>query len=136
MANDLAIHALTMGGYNAQWLKVILKKKEVEESICVPNTAARWEQLAVALGHSGQFHASIDMNITNNNILILFKMKYWVAARATAKKDKKPWQQQQTNKEKAHKILCEEEKKSQIIFGEGLRCVVGVAPSQKSATQD
>ncbi len=40
MASDLAIHALTMGGCNAQWLKVMLKKKKVvEESICVPNTA-------------------------------------------------------------------------------------------------
>ena len=38
MANDLAIHALTLAGYNAQWLQATLKKKEVEELICVPNT--------------------------------------------------------------------------------------------------
>ncbi len=59
-ANEIVIHTPTMGGYNAQWLKVMLKKKEVEESICVPNTVARWEQLAVALGHGGQFHALVQ----------------------------------------------------------------------------
>ncbi len=69
MANDLVIHAPMMDGYNAQWLKAMLKKKEVEESICVPNTAVQWEQLAVALGHGRQFHASNNMNINNNNIL-------------------------------------------------------------------
>ncbi len=40
--NDLAIHALKMAGYNAQWLKATLKKKKVlEETICVPNTVAQ-----------------------------------------------------------------------------------------------
>jgi hypothetical protein len=46
MANDLAIHALTMA------LKAKLKtKKVVEEKICVPNSAAQQEGLAVACGH-------------------------------------------------------------------------------------
>jgi hypothetical protein len=58
IANDLAIHALTMGGYDAQWFKVTLKKKEVEASICVPNTFAQQERLLVARGLCGQFHAS------------------------------------------------------------------------------
>ena len=41
-ANDLVIHALTLEGYDAQWLQVTLERKDVaEESICVPNTAAR-----------------------------------------------------------------------------------------------
>jgi hypothetical protein len=61
-------------------------------------------------------HWSNDMNITNNNILIAFKMKNWAAARATANKDKKCWQQQQTNKEKAHEILCKEEKVPDCIW--------------------
>ncbi len=77
-----------MGGYDAQWLKVTLKKKKViEESICVPNTAAWWEQLAIACGHSRQFYASNGMNITNNDIFIAFEMKDQVAARAAAQKD-------------------------------------------------
>ncbi len=41
MANDLAIYALMMAGYDAHLLKATLKKKKVvEETICVPNTAA------------------------------------------------------------------------------------------------
>ncbi len=107
-ANDLASHALTMDGYDAQWLKVMLKKKEVEQSICVPNTVTQRERLAMAHGHGGQFHASSGMHITNNNILIASEMKDRQAARASAKKDKKHWQQQQTNEEKALKILGEE----------------------------
>ena len=42
-ANDLTIHALTVARYDAQWLQATLKKQEVEESICVPNTATRQE---------------------------------------------------------------------------------------------
>jgi hypothetical protein len=111
MANDLAIYTLTMGGCEAQWLNTTLKKKKVgEESICVPNTAARREWVAIAHGHGGQFHASNSMNITDNNIFIAFKMKDQVVARAAAKKDKKCQQQQQMNKEKAPKILYEEGK--------------------------
>jgi hypothetical protein len=97
MASDLAIHALTMGGYDAQWLKATLKKKKwVEESICVPNTVAQQGWLAIVCGHSKQFKATNGMNITNNNIFIAFKMKDRTAPRAAAKKDKKHWQQQQT----------------------------------------
>ncbi len=86
------------------------KKKVAEESICVPNTVVQQEQLAVARGHGRRFHASNGMNITNNNICIAFKMKDLMVARAAAKKDKKRWQQQQTNKEKALKILYKEGK--------------------------
>jgi hypothetical protein len=51
-ANDLTIQALMMGGYDAQWLKATLKKKKVvEETICMPNTAAQQERLAIAHGH-------------------------------------------------------------------------------------
>jgi hypothetical protein len=67
-----------------------LKKNKVgEQSICVPKTAACWERLAVARGHSKQFQATNGMNITDNNIYIAFEMKYQVEARAAAKKDKK-----------------------------------------------
>ncbi len=52
-ANDLAIHALTVVGYDAQWLQAALRKKEVEESICVPNTATRKEQLVIVHRHGG-----------------------------------------------------------------------------------
>ncbi len=50
------------------------------------------------------------MNITNNDIFIAFEMIDRAVARAATQKDKKHWQQKQTNKEKALKILCEEEK--------------------------
>ena len=40
-ANDLAIHALTKAGYDAQWLKATLDKKEEEGSITQPNTVKR-----------------------------------------------------------------------------------------------
>ena len=52
-ANDLAIHALTEVGYDAQWLQATLRKKEVEELICVPNTATQQEQLVIARRHGG-----------------------------------------------------------------------------------
>jgi hypothetical protein len=95
-------HALTMGGYNAQWLKATLKKKKlVEELICVPNTAAQQERLAVAHGHRKQFQATNGMNITNNDIFIAFKMKDLAETR---------WQQQQVNEDKALKILSQEGK--------------------------
>ncbi len=111
MANDLAIHTLKMAGYDAQWLKATLKKKKVvEELICVPNTVARQERLAIARGHGKQFQATNSMNITDNDIFIAFKMKDRAAARAAAKKDKKRQQQQQMNEEKALKILSQEGK--------------------------
>ncbi len=111
MANDFAIHALIMAGYNAQWLKAMLKKKKVvEETICGLNTAAQQEWPAIAHGHGKQFQATNSMNITNNDIFIVFEMKDRAAARAAAKKDKKRWQQQQTNEEKAPKILSQEGK--------------------------
>ncbi len=40
-ANELAIHALTQGGYNAQWLKATLNKSDAaERPITQPNTQA------------------------------------------------------------------------------------------------
>ncbi len=91
MANDLAIHALTLVGYNAQWLQATLEKKnnESNKSICVPNTAARQERLALAHGHGGQFHASNGMHITENDIFIAFEIQERKEARAAAEKDKK-----------------------------------------------
>jgi len=88
-ANDRADHALTVVGYNGHWLQATLKKKEVEESICVPNSAARQEWLAIARGHGGQFHASNGMRITDNDISIAFEMKDRKKARVEAKKEKR-----------------------------------------------
>ncbi len=90
-ANDLVIHALTLAGYNAQWLQATLEKKnnKSNESICVPNTAARQERLALACGHGGRFHASNGMHITENYIFIAFEIREQKEARAAAEKDKK-----------------------------------------------
>jgi hypothetical protein len=104
-ANNLAIFALSMAGYNAHFLQATLEKKEVKESVCVPNTAARQEWLATARGHGGQFHASNGMHITDKDIFIAFEMKDCKKARAESEKDKKHWLQMGTNKEKALKIL-------------------------------
>jgi hypothetical protein len=107
MANDLAIFALSNAGYDAHFLQATLQKKEVEESICVLNTAERQERLATALGHGGRFHASNGMHITDNNIFIAFELKDRKKARAEAEKDKKCRQQMQTNKETALAILSD-----------------------------
>jgi hypothetical protein len=92
-ANDLAIHALTLAGYDAQWLQATLEKKScdevAEESICVPNTSARQEWLAIARGHGGQFHASNGMHITDNDIFIAFEIREQKEKRAEAERDKK-----------------------------------------------
>ena len=84
MEYDLGIHALTLAGYDAQWLQAMLEKKndEVNESkICVPNPAA--------ISLCGQFHASNGMHITDNEIFISFEMREHKEARAEAEKDKK-----------------------------------------------
>jgi hypothetical protein len=107
-ANELAIHALMVAGYDGHWLQSTLKKKEVDESISVANTAARQERQAIAHGHGGRFHASNGMQITDNDIFIAFEMKDHKKAKAEAKKEKKCWLQQQTNEEKALKILAVE----------------------------
>ena len=39
--NNLAIHALTQGGFDAQWLKATLETNEEEQSITQPNTVER-----------------------------------------------------------------------------------------------
>jgi hypothetical protein len=107
-ANNLAVFALSNAGYDAHFLQATLQKKEVEESICVPNTAKQQERLATARGHCGRFHASNGMHITDNDIFIPFELKDRKKARVEAEKDKKRWQQMQTNKERALAILRDE----------------------------
>ena len=74
-----------------------MKKKEVEELICVLNTATQQERLTIACGRGGKFHASNGMHITNNNIFISFEMRDRKKAREEAEKEKKHQLQQQTN---------------------------------------
>jgi hypothetical protein len=107
-ANDLTIFALLNAGYDAHFLQATLQKKEVEELICVPNTAEQQERLATTRGHGGRFHASNGMHITDNDIFIAYELKDRKKARAEAEKDKKHWQQIQTNQERALVILSNE----------------------------
>ncbi len=67
-------------------------------------------------GHSKQFQATNGMNITNNDIFITFEMEDRAAARAVAKKNKKLWQQQQTNKENHSKSSARKERDLNCIW--------------------
>ncbi len=97
MVNDLTIHALSVVRCDAQWLQTMLEKKSDKDtkSICVPNTAPRQEQLALAHGHGRRFHASNGMHITDNDTFIAFEILEHKEKRAEAEKDKKRQQRQQ-----------------------------------------
>ncbi len=125
-ANDLAIHALTLAGYDAQWLQATLEKKndESNESICVPNTAARQERLALARGHGGRFHASNGMHITENDIFIAFEIRERKEARAAAEKDKKRRQRQQLIESNALDILSDEGASPESYSVKDLDCLL------------
>ncbi len=69
-ANDIAIHALTQGGYDAQWLRATLVKVEEERPITQPNMLERQQALAEVHSHSGRFHVTGGMHITANDFFI------------------------------------------------------------------
>ena len=52
-ANDISILALNAAGYNAQWLKVTLNKKEVEETVCVLYSPSQMELLLMHVDTEG-----------------------------------------------------------------------------------
>ncbi len=95
-----------------------------EESICVPHTEARQEQLAIARGHGGRFHASNSMHITDNDIFIAFKMKDRQKARAEAEKKKTCQLQQQKKEEKALEILAIEGGSPELYSVKDLDCLL------------
>ena len=69
-ANDLAIHAETQGGYDAQWLKATLEKKRVEQPITQTNTIKRQEVLADMHMHGGPFHVMGGMHVTSDDFFV------------------------------------------------------------------
>ena len=103
-----AVHALNIAGYEAERLEARVNKKEVEETICVPNPADQLEQLANARGHGGRFHATHGIHLTADDIFISVQMKDHKRAIEEAEKDKKRWKQCQTHEEKALEILSME----------------------------
>ena len=107
-ANDLAVHALNIAGYEAERLEGRINKKEVEETICVPIPADRLERLANARGHGGRFHATKGIHLTADDIFISIEMKDRKKAIEEAEKDKKRRKQHQTHEEKALEILSME----------------------------
>ena len=99
-ANDLAIHALTQGGYDAQWLKAKLETKEEEErSITQPNTVERQLVLANGHTHGGCFHVTGGMHVTSNDFFISHEIGVNCLAIAAVEKDKKCQQLLQTSEE-------------------------------------
>ena len=69
-ANDIAIHALTQGGYDAQWLKATLVKVEEEQLITQPNMLERQQALAEVHSHGGRIHVTGGMHVTANDFFI------------------------------------------------------------------
>ena len=107
-ANDLAIHALTQGGYDAQWLKATLETKcEEERPITQPNTVERQLALANARTHGSRFHVTGGMHVTSNDFFIAHEIGENRAASAAVEKDKKHRQQLQATEEKALAIIAQ-----------------------------
>jgi len=108
-ANNISVLALHNAGYDSQWLAATLKKKKEEETVCVPYSPSKVEMLANACGHGGRFHATNGMHLTaNDTMFIAEEMKLRKEERVKAETDKKVRLQQQTNEEKALKILSNE----------------------------
>lgn len=82
MVDGLTIFALSMAGYDAHFLQRTLEKKEVEESIHAPETAAQQDRLAIVHRYGRQFHMPIGVHVMDNNIFIAFEMKDHKKARA------------------------------------------------------
>ena len=106
-AIDLAIHALTQGGYDAQWLKATLETKEEERSITQPNTVERQLALTNARTHGGRFHVTGGIHVTSNDFFISQEIDVNRLASAAVEKDKKRRQQLQTTEEKALAIVAQ-----------------------------
>ena len=103
----LAIHALTQGGYDAQWLKATLeKKREEERPITQANTVERQLALANARTHGGRFHVTGGMHVTSNDLFISHEIGENLLAIAVVDKDKKRQKQLQTAEEKALAIIA------------------------------
>jgi hypothetical protein len=106
-ANDIAIHALTQGGYDAQWLKATLEKAEEERPITQPNTEERQQALADVHSHGGRFHVTGGMHVTANDFFISHEIGKNHSASAALEKDKKLRQQLQMTEEKARAIIAQ-----------------------------
>ena len=69
-ANDLAIYALTHVGYDAQWLKATLEKKEEGQPITQPNTVTRQQALTDVHTHGGHFNVTGGIHVTSDDFFI------------------------------------------------------------------
>jgi len=107
-ANDLAIHALTQGGYDAQWLKATLEeKREEERQITQPNTVERRQALVNVRTHGGRFHVTGGMHVTSDDFFISHEIGTNRSVREAEEKDKKRRLQLQTTEEKALAIIAQ-----------------------------
>jgi hypothetical protein len=106
-ANDFSIHALMQAGYDAQWLKAMLKKLEDTNSrpITQLHTQARQEALAHAHSHGGRFHATGGMHVTLDDMFILMEINARNEKRAAIEKEKNLRLSLQANAEKAMAII-------------------------------
>ena len=106
-ANDLAIHALIQAGYDAQWLKATLEKKEEERPITQSNTVKRQQALAGVHTHGGCFHVTGGIHITSDDFFISHEIGENEEACGDAEKDKKRQQQLQMTEERALAIIAQ-----------------------------
>jgi hypothetical protein len=108
-ANDHAVHALSLAGFDAQFLQATyVAKKDVEEraTITVPNTRERQLALANTKGHGGVYHVMRGgRNITNNDFFVAAELKDRKKGRADGMKKKKDAQRMEALEAKALNIL-------------------------------
>ena len=108
-ANEISVLALHNAGYDAQWLTATLKKKkEEEETVCVPYSPSKVELLAKACGHGGRFHATNGMHLTADEIFIAEEMKSRQEERVALEKEKKVRMAQEDIEKKAVALLEQE----------------------------
>ena len=69
---------------------------------------SRLEMIANARGHSSRFHATNGGHLTSDEIFIAAEINLCKKVREVAEKDMKVHQQQQTNEERALKVLSRE----------------------------
>jgi hypothetical protein len=106
-ANDLAIHSLAQAGYDAQWLKAMLEKKEEERPITQPNTVKRQQALADVHTHGGCFHLTEGMHVTSDDFFISHEIGKNKEVCKDAEKDKKQQHQLQMTEERALAIVAQ-----------------------------
>ncbi len=110
-ANDLAVHALNSAGYNGDFLKATLKKRDemAEKVITKPNSTACVKALAEAKSHGGCFCATNGgTHSTANDYWKGAELSVWLTQRDLLKADKKIRLQCKAIEEKALAILAQE----------------------------